>query len=105
MNTQYRKATLVQAERVCYIVQHTKAVIYPDYYTKAVVDFFGRLHSIDNIVKDIEAYHDPRNPHSGDVMKKCGLLYEGTARQAGKNMQGICDNVHYAILKEDYFAE
>ena len=35
----------------------------------------------------IEAYHDPRNPHSGDVMKKCGLLYEGTARQAGKNMQ------------------
>nr|WP_295051698.1 GNAT family protein [Ruminococcus sp.] len=53
----------------------------------------------------IEAYHDPRNPHSGDVMKKCGLLYEGTARQAGKNMQGICDNVHYAILKEDYFAE
>lgn len=53
----------------------------------------------------IESYHDPRNPHSGDVMKKCGLLYEGTARQAGKNMQGICDSVHYAILKEDYFAE
>lgn len=53
----------------------------------------------------IEAYHDPRNPHSGDVMKKCGLLYEGTARQAGKNMQGICDYVHFAILKEDYFAE
>lgn len=55
MNTQYRKATPDEAERVCYIVQHTKAVIYPDYYTKAVVDFFGRLHSIDNIVKDIEA--------------------------------------------------
>ncbi|MDD6434486.1 MAG: GNAT family N-acetyltransferase [Ruminococcus bromii] len=55
MNTQYRKATLEEAERVCYIVQHTKAEIYPDYYTKAVVDFFGRLHSIDNIVKDIEA--------------------------------------------------
>lgn len=55
MNIQYRKATLDEAERVCYIVQHTKAEIYPDYYTKAVVDFFGRLHSIDNIVKDIEA--------------------------------------------------
>lgn len=53
----------------------------------------------------IESYHDSRNPHSGDVMKKCGLVYEGTARQAGKNMQGICDNVHYAILKEEYFAK
>ncbi len=53
MNIQYRKATLDEAERVCYIVQHTKAMIYPDYYTQAVVDFFGRLHSIDNIIKDI----------------------------------------------------
>lgn len=55
MNIEYRKATLDEAEKVCYIVQHAKAEIYPDYYTKAVVDFFGRLHSIDNIVKDIEA--------------------------------------------------
>lgn len=55
MNIEYRKATLDEAERVCYIVQHTKAEIYPAYYTKAVVDFFDRLHSIDNIVKDIEA--------------------------------------------------
>lgn len=54
MNIQYRKATLNEADRVCYIVQHTKAVIFPDYYTQAVVDFFGRLHSIDNIIKDIE---------------------------------------------------
>lgn len=53
----------------------------------------------------IESHHDSRNPHSGDVMKKCGLVYEGTARQADKNMQGICDKVHYAILKGDYFAK
>lgn len=52
-------------------------------------------------VNRIEATHDPNNPHSGDVMKKCGLLYEGTSRQAGKNMQGICDEAHYAILKEE----
>lgn len=51
----------------------------------------------------IEATHDLRNPHSGEVMKKCGLIYEGTSRQAGKNMQGICDVVRYAVLKEDYF--
>lgn len=55
-------------------------------------------------VNRIEAQHDPRNPHSGNVMKKCGLQYEGTSRQSYKNMQGICDSVQYAILKEDYFA-
>ena len=54
MEIEYRKANLDEAEKVCYIVQHTKAVIYPDYYTKAVVDFFGSLHSIENIKKDIE---------------------------------------------------
>ena len=54
-------------------------------------------------VNRITATHDPRNPHSGDVMKKCGLRYEGTSRQAGKNNQGICDLARYAILKEDYF--
>ena len=25
----------------------------------------------------IESQHDPHNPHSGNVMKKCGLIYEG----------------------------
>ena len=54
-------------------------------------------------VNRIVAEHDPNNPHSGDVMKKCGLQYEGTNRQAGKNQQGICDVVTYAILKQDYF--
>ena len=53
----------------------------------------------------IAATHDPRNPHSGDVMRKCGLQYEGTHRQSGKNMQGICDEAVYAILKEDYFKD
>ena len=54
MNIEYRKAKPDEAQRVCYIVKHTKEVIYPDYYTKAVMDFFGSLHSIDNIKKDIE---------------------------------------------------
>lgn len=53
-------------------------------------------------VNRIAATHDPHNPHSGDVMKKCGLQYEGTLRQAGRNMQGICDVSCYAILKEDH---
>lgn len=53
-------------------------------------------------VNRIEAKHDPRNPHSGDVMKKCGLQFEGKHRQASKNNQEICDVMKYAILKEDY---
>lgn len=53
MSLQYRKATPEEADRVCYIVQTTKAIIYPKYYTKEVVDFFGRLHSIENIKSDI----------------------------------------------------
>jgi ribosomal-protein-alanine N-acetyltransferase len=52
----------------------------------------------------IQACHDPRNPNSGAVMKKCGMQYEGLNRQAGKNnMPGFCDEMWYAILAEDYY--
>ena len=49
----YRRAKAEEAEKICSIVQGTKAAIYPHYYTQAVVDFFGRLHSLENITKDI----------------------------------------------------
>ena len=51
-------------------------------------------------MRRVEAYHDPRNPHSGSVMKKCGMTYEGTLRQSDRNNQGICDACWYAILAE-----
>jgi len=35
---EYRKAKIEEAQTVCDIVQKTKAVIYPHYYTRAVVD-------------------------------------------------------------------
>ena len=50
----------------------------------------------------VSAVHDPNNPHSGGVMRKCGMTYEGTTRQSGWNNQGICDESCYAILKEEY---
>lgn len=50
----------------------------------------------------IDSRHDPRNPHSGQVMAKCGMVYEGTHRRSDRNNQGICDAAWYAILKEDY---
>ena len=49
----------------------------------------------------IEAKHDINNPHSGGVMKKCGMKYEGTCRASDRNNQGICDIAQYAILRED----
>lgn len=51
--------------------------------------------------KRIESRHDPRNKYSGAVMKKCGMKYEGTLRNADKNNQGICDASYYAMLSSD----
>ena len=63
----------------------------------AVIKFF-----FDEVgVNRIEARHDLRNPHSGDVMKKCGLRYEGTFRSADRNNQGICDICFYGLLRSD----
>ncbi|MBQ9930584.1 MAG: GNAT family N-acetyltransferase [Oscillospiraceae bacterium] len=50
----------------------------------------------------IESMHDPNNPHSGAVMRKCGMKYEGTARAADRNNQGICDAAYYAILRSEW---
>ena len=50
----------------------------------------------------VESRHDPRNPNSGAVMRKCGMVYEGTMRQADWNNQGICDFCRYAILARDW---
>lgn len=63
----------------------------------AVIDFMFDEVGVNKIV----AYHDPRNPHSGGVMKKCGMKYEGTLRQADINNQGICDACYYGLLAEE----
>jgi len=49
----------------------------------------------------IEAKHDVDNPHSGAVMRKCAMRYEGTSRKSARNNQGLRDMDHYAILRED----
>lgn len=49
----------------------------------------------------LEARHDVKNPNSGKVMKKCGMLYEGTLRQSGKNNLGLADMCTYGILSSD----
>ena len=66
----------------------------------AVMDFFFEQVG----VLRIQARHDPRNPNSGAVMRKCGMKYEGTLRRADRNNQGICDASVYGILREEYDA-
>ena len=50
----------------------------------------------------IESQHDPDNPNSGKVMKKCGLAYEGTLRKADWSNRGIVDACMYGLLACDY---
>ena len=56
-------------------------------------------------VNRIQARHDISNPNSGGVMRKCGMIHEGTLRQADLTNQGICDSCVYGILRSDYFGE
>ena len=50
----------------------------------------------------VAARHDPNNSHSGGVMRKCGMKYEGTHRACDRNNQGICDAAQYAILRNEW---
>lgn len=68
---------------------------------RAVVAFFFAAVGVGRI----QAVHDPRNPNSGAVMVKCGMTCEGTLRRTGWNNQGICDEVIYGILREEYDAD
>lgn len=52
-------------------------------------------------MRRLESRHDPSNPHSGGVMRKCGMKFEGTLRQSDRNNQGICDACWYGILVSD----
>lgn len=65
---------------------------------QAVIAFFFREVGMNSV----HACHDPRNPNSGKVMKKCGMTYEGTWRARGINNQGVCDEVWYSIQKREY---
>jgi len=65
---------------------------------RAVIKFFFEECGMNRV----EAMHDPRNPGSGRVMQKAGMIYEGTLRQADWSNQGVGDKACYAILASDY---
>lgn len=59
----------------------------------AVLDFlFCRVG-----VERVEAEHDTNNPHSGGVMRKCGMIFDGVREKAGQNNQGVVDMACYTI--------
>lgn len=64
---------------------------------KAVMDYLFEEVGMQRI----ESRHDTRNPHSGAVMRKCGMRFEGTLRQSDWNNQGICDANWYGLLREE----
>ncbi len=63
----------------------------------AVLDFlFDRVG-----VEQITALHDTNNPHSGGVMRKCGMAFDGVREKAGKNNQGVVDMARYVLKASD----
>ena len=65
---------------------------------QAVIDFF-----FDEVrANSICSFHDPNNPHSGMVMKHCGMKYEGTRRASDRNNTGICDASWYSVLRTEH---
>ena len=83
---------------------------FDDFWNKGVAGDDGRYgEKLDNMdmfeevgANRIESQHDPDNPNSGLVMKKCGLTYEGTLRQADYSNRGIDDACIYSLLKEEW---
>lgn len=61
---------------------------------QALIRFFSETVGANRL----EARHDLANPNSGQVMRACGMQYEGTLRQGGRNNQGCCDEAIYALL-------
>lgn len=52
----------------------------------------------------IYARHFKRNPASGRVMQKMGMIYEGCLRQHFKKWGNFEDVMHYGILKQEFLA-
>lgn len=52
----------------------------------------------------VSAYHYPFNEKSGKVLKKAGLVYEGTIRKCSVLPAGeVVDDVCYSMTREEFF--
>ena len=63
----------------------------------AVIDFLFDQVGVEWVV----ARHDVNNPHSGGVMRKCGMKFEEIREKNNRNNQGECDCACYAIHRSN----
>lgn len=66
-----------------------------------LIDYGFRVMNLNRI----EAQHETENPASGAVMRKCGMVKEGTLRQRMMNKGKFVDVDLYAILRRDYLKQ
>lgn len=62
-----------------------------------VLDFLFDRVGVERIV----ARHDVNNPHSGGVMVKCGMIFDGVRKKAGQDNQGVVDMACYTLSASD----
>lgn len=62
----------------------------------AVIDFLFDRVGVERIV----AGHDVNNPHSGGVMRKCGMRFEKIREKSHRNNQGVVDTASYSIERD-----
>ena len=71
------------------------------YMTECVNNMFKFI-KLNNLAKRIEMMHDVDNIKSGNVMKRCGMTFEGILRKASdNNFHKRCDLALYSILDEE----
>ncbi|WP_314063811.1 GNAT family protein [uncultured Vagococcus sp.] len=70
------------------------------YMSEALTEVINFLFETTDVNR-IEAEHDIKNPGSGRVMEKSGMIFEGVLRKSGFNNQGIVDVAVYSILRSD----
>lgn len=63
----------------------------------AVIEFVFDQAGVQRIV----ACHDVNNPHSGSVMRKCGMKFEGIREKSHRSNQGEIDTANYFIERAD----
>ena len=63
----------------------------------AVIDFLFDRVGVERII----ARHDVNNPHSGDVMRKCGMKFQEIREKSHQNNQGVIDTANYSIRRGD----
>jgi [ribosomal protein S5]-alanine N-acetyltransferase len=94
---------VIKAEHNCAEIGYWVGVPYwgRGYCTEAVAAVLGYGFE-ERDLNRIYAYHFKRNPASGRVMQKNGMVYEGCLRQHVRKWDAYEDLMEYGILQEEW---